>query len=355
MQSNGEWQSFLRESGASLADTVIQDFGNADLERKRTRDADILTDLSQLSLIRIEGEDAGSFLQGQFSNDIQLVTETHSQLSAYSSAQGRMFAIFRVFMSGGGYFLQLPSALVETIVKRLRMFVLRAKVRIEAADAEWVRIGVSGPNVDAILTDAAIALPEQVDGCLAQGDLITLRLPGPWPRFEVLGRIDAMKVLWTRLRSRLTPVGSGAWSWLDIVAGIPTILPATVEAFVPQMANLDILGGINFKKGCYPGQEIVARMHYLGRLKQRMVRASVDVADKPAPGTTIYAPDFVGQSAGTVVDAQPGPEKGFDLLAVVQLSSVKGGELHLATADGPLLRLIELPYSLEQKSESAVG
>jgi len=352
MRSSDEWQTFLRKSSAVMDEDNVRDFGNPDLERHRTQDGDVVADLSHLSLIRVDGDDASNFLQGQLSNDIRLVTSSHSQLSAYSSPQGRMFAIFRVFMHDSAHFLQLPTLLLETTLKRLRMFVLRAKVRLDHADAEWVRIGVSGPNVETILANAGVAAPKSVDGCDSHGNFTSLRLPGPWPRFEIIGRIDAMKDLWERIRPHVTAVGDTAWSWLDIAAGIPTVLPGTVEAFVPQMVNLELLGGINFKKGCYPGQEIVARMHYLGRLKQRMVRASVDTAARPLPGTALYAPDFAGQSAGTVVDAQPGPENGFDLLAVVQLSSLKNGEFHLAKPDGPQLRLVEMPYSLESRPES---
>ncbi len=353
MGSNDDWQSFLKQEGAVLVDGEVLDFGSSAVERRRTQDSDIISDLSHLSLIRAKGEDAASFLQGQLSNDIHQVTESRGQLSAYSSPQGRMFAIFRVFFHDGAYFLQLPRPLAQSTIKRLRMFILRAKVALEIADSEWVRIGVSGPSIEAMLADIGVALPGAVDGCESRGDSISLRLPGPWPRFEMIGRVDAMKELWSRIRPHVTATGKAAWSWLDIAAGIPAVMPETVEEFVPQMANLDLLGGINFKKGCYPGQEIVARMHYLGRLKQRMIRASVDAATLPLPGTAVYAPDFPGQSAGTVVDAQPGAESGFDLLVIVQLSSLKNGEFHLAVPDGPCLRLAKMPYSLDAAADPA--
>jgi hypothetical protein len=134
------------------------------------------------------------------------------------------------------------------------------------------------------------------------------------------------------------------WDWLDIMAGIPGVHPETSDAFVPQMANLEIVGGVNFKKGCYPGQEIVARMQYLGKLKQRMYRARFEGNTQPHPGDSIFAPDFPGQSAGTVVAAQPAPDNGFDLLAVIQISSAEAGELHLGSETGPKLSLQNLPY-----------
>ncbi|MDO8705651.1 MAG: hypothetical protein Q7J84_11975, partial [Sulfuricaulis sp.] len=131
-----------------------------------------------------------------------------------------------------------------------------------------------------------------------------------------------------------------------IMAGIPSVHPGTIEEFVPQMANLEAVGGVNFKKGCYPGQEIVARMQYLGKLKQRMYRAHVQGGVLPRPGDAIFAPDFPGQSAGTVVDAQAAPDNGYDLLAVIQISSAGAGELHLKNEIGQLLSLQPLPYTL---------
>ncbi|MDO8706971.1 MAG: hypothetical protein Q7J84_18745, partial [Sulfuricaulis sp.] len=131
-----------------------------------------------------------------------------------------------------------------------------------------------------------------------------------------------------------------------IMAGIPSVHPGTIEEFVPQMANLEAVGGVNFKKGCYPGQEIVARMQYLGKLKQRMYRAHVAGDVVPRPGDSIFAPDFPGQSAGTVVDAQAAPDNGYDLLAVIQISSAAAGKLHLASETGARLTLQSLPYSI---------
>ena len=355
MQSNQEWLVFLQAAGAVLANGEVSHFGDTESERRHAAAGDVMADLSHLSLISAAGEDAGGFLQGQLSNDISLVGAARSEIAAYCSPQGRMLAIFRIFMREDTYLLQLPTGLLEPTLKRLRMFVLRAKVRLEDAGAEWVRIGVAGPNTPAILPEAGVPTPDRVDACTTAAEVTVLRVPGPTPRFELVGRAAAMVRLWTQLRTRLVPVGAASWSWLDLAAAMPTVLPGTIEQFVPQMANLDLVGGISFNKGCYPGQEIVARMHYLGRLKQRMIRARVRTGTRPQPGAPVYAPDFVGQSAGTVVDAQPGPEDGFDLLAVVQISSIRNAELHLDSPSGPRLQLLEMPYPLELESAAASG
>jgi folate-binding protein YgfZ len=145
------------------------------------------------------------------------------------------------------------------------------------------------------------------------------------------------------------------WSWLDIMAGLPTVLPETSEAFVPQMANLEILGGVNFKKGCYPGQEIVARMQYLGRLKQRMFRAHVDSPQRPMPGLDVHCPEFGEQSAGAVVDAQPSPRGGYDLLAVIQISCARSEELRLGDRQGPRLKIETQPCAIPEMQADKTG
>ena len=157
-------------------------------------------------------------------------------------------------------------------------------------------------------------------------------------------------MLWERLAPPAVPTGPRAWTWLDIAAGVPRIDAATSEQFVPQMVNLELLGGVDFKKGCYPGQEIVARMHYLGRLKQRMYRAQAGSA--VTPGTPVFAPDLPGQPTGAVIAAAAAPAGGYDVLAVLQMRSAAGGVLHLGSATGPTLQLSSLPYALPAENGS---
>ncbi len=345
---NDTWKTFLLRQGAVYDNGWPRHFGNPPSERHAARESDVIVDLSSLSLIRARGPEAKTFLNGQLTNELDSLDANRSRLAAWCSAKGRMLAVFRIFPRGGDYYLQLPVSLRDDVLKRLRMFVLRAKVTLQSADADLVRFGLVGPSAAFMLHDAAGFLPEGSDACLTSGALTLLRLPGLQPRFEIVAPVEDARTLWEKLRRDAVPTGSGAWAWHDIMVGLPTVLPATSEAFVPQMANLELISGVNFSKGCYPGQEIVARMQYLGRLKQRMVRAHV-AAEAPAPGTPIFAPDMPGQSAGTVVDAQPSPEEGSDLLAVIQISSVQTGELHLGSETGPRLEIQPLPYSLDPR------
>lgn len=344
---NAEWRTLLTGMGAAFEGDHVLNFGNPDAERRTAANGDILADLSHLAVLRAEGAEAQSFLQSQLSNDVKSVSETRAQLSAYCNAKGRMFAVFLIFRSPGDvYYLQLPADIAEPTLKRLRMFILRAKVKLEFADSSFGQIGLSGPNAEATLKATLGKVPRTDYDCISIDEITAIRIPGPYARFVLYGPLQRLQPLWSSLSLKAMPVGAGPWSWLDILAGIPMILPGTVEEFVPQMTNVDLVGGVSFSKGCYPGQEIVARMHYLGRLKQRMFRAHVECGDSPRPGTPLYAPNLPGQSVGHVLTAQPGPDGGHDLLVVAQLSSHKEGELHLHAFDGPQLILRSLPYPL---------
>lgn len=343
---NAAWRAFLIECGALLDEQGVRHYGDPHQELRTVAAGDAIADLSHLSLIRVRGEDARAFLQGQLSNDIGLVSENHSQVSAYCNPKGRMYAVFRIFLRDDCYFLQLPAALAPAVVQRLRLFVLRARVSLQDADAELVRIGLSGPGTPQILSKVFAEPPAAVDEGRNRDGLTVLRLPGPHPRFELVGLPERIQRLWQALVPQVRPVGADAWSWLDIRAGVPVILPGTVEEFVPQMVNLELIGGVSFTKGCYPGQEIVARVKYLGRIKQRMVPAHASAQLRPPPGTPLYVPVGPDQAVGQVVDARPAPQGGFDMLVVITLEHA-GREVRLAGPDGPPLAFGELPYALE--------
>lgn len=343
--SNDDWTRLIDQAGAVRDPLGVMHFGDPAAEVRTAADADVLAELSHLALVPVSGADAQSFLQGQLTNDIREVSATRSQLSAYCTAKGRMQAILRIFQHQGAYHLELPRALADATVKRLRMFVLRSKVVFEYPAPALGHIGLAGPGVERLMADAGLPTPAADGEVAGHGKLSVLHLPGPAPRYEIIADPSTLLGLWPRLAASARPVGRGAWSWLDIQAGLPTVLPETVEEFVPQMANLELVGGVSFKKGCYPGQEIVARMHYLGKLKQRMVGAHVETA-APAPGMPLYAPEFPGQAAGHVVDAQPAPGGGHDLLAVVQLQTLTHDRLTLGSPDGPRIVLRDLPYPL---------
>lgn len=346
---HSDWQNFLSSEGAVIENGAPAHFGDAAAERRAAADSDVLVELSSLSLIRARGTDTAAFLQGQLSNDVRRLDANTSQLSSYSTPKGRMLAVLRLLRRDDDYLLQFPAALHETLVKRLRMFVLRSKVTLEDA-ADLVVFGLSGPRAEALLAQVSLPAPEVPDQCLTQDAVTVLRISGHLPRFEIVAPGDRAKGIWRTLAGEARPCASPVWRWLEIRAGIPVVLPETSEAFVPQMANLDLVGGVSFKKGCYPGQEIVARVQYLGQLKQRMYLAHVETPVAPKAGDALFAPEFGDQSAGTVVDAQPAPGSGYDLLLVAQIASARTADLRLATPSGARLTLMPLPYAVSENA-----
>lgn len=345
---NSEWKQFLENAGAEFNGSGVSHFGNPHAELSVALTGNVFADLSHYGLISVFGEDAGSFLQGQFTNDIRAVDAAHSQLSGYCSAKGRLLALFRIFYVGDSYYLCLPEELVETVIKKLRMYVLRARVTVNDARESFVHIGVSGGDAERDLAGAIGELPQQVNEAVQQDQQIVIRVPGIHPSYEIFTDLERACGLWDRLNVRSAPIGADAWQLLDIQSGVPMIYPSTVEAFVPQMTNLQLVDGVSFKKGCYPGQEIVARTQYLGKLKRRMYKVHISGDHRPQPGDDVYSSEDAEQSAGNVVSSAPHPDGGFAALAVLKSALADAGsELHLGSVEGPLLTLQELPYALQ--------
>ena len=341
---NQNWQNFLSTQGAQIQDGVVQHFGDGSAERLATRDGTVLCDLSQFGILQVSGEDAQSFLQNLLSNDIREVSGNRAQLSSINNAKGRMLAGMLAWRSGDDYLLQLPRGLCETIRKKLSMYVLRAKVKIADVSDEIVCIGIAGSDASRILKPHYPALTQQPMVVLTQdADIILCRDAN---RFQITATPQRAIELWQALASFTNPVGSSCWDWLDIRTGIPFIQPATLEAFVPQMVNFEVIGGVNFKKGCYPGQEVVARMHYLGKPKRRMYLAHLESDIAPQAGDELYSAELEGQSCGTVVTAVAAPQSGFELLAVVQTASHDAFPVHLGGLTGARLQFETLPYPL---------
>ena len=341
-----EWKTFLQKAGAEFDEAGVASYGNPRRELSMALTGNVFADLSHYGLIAVHGDDAESFMQGLFTNDVRKVSPQHSQLSGMCNPKGRLLASFRVFRHGDSYYLCLPAEMIEDVIKRLRMYVLRAQVTLEEASDTFVHLGLSGEETRATLEAFAGALPDETGGATAQDSQVVLRVPGIYPSYELFTTTDQAVALWDKLNVRGAPVGAEAWRLLDIQAGIPTIYPGTREAFVPQMINLQLVDGVSFKKGCYTGQEIVARMQYLGKLKRRMYRARVSAGTPPQPGDALFTADDPGQSCGQLVSAALHPDGDYAVLAVIQINRADdpGQPLHLGGADGPELALETLPY-----------
>lgn len=341
---NPDWHDFLTQHGATIAAGVVQHFGDPAAELNATEHGTIFCDLSQFGTLRVSGEEAQSFLQNLLSNDILEVSGTRAQLSSLNTAKGRMLATMLIWREGDDYLLQLPRVLCEAIRKKLTMYVLRAKVKIADASDEIISLGLSGENAQEILSKQFGELPQIPLGCIGTAQGSVVKISGT--RWQINISAPHAAALWPALGRHAQPAGSACWDWLNIRSGIPAILPQTQEQFVAQMVNLELIGGVNFKKGCYPGQEIVARMQYLGKLKRRMYLAHLEIADAPQAGDELYSADMEGQASGMIVNAAPAPGGGYDALASVQSSSHATQTVHWKSLQGAALQFLPLPYPL---------
>ncbi len=285
--------------------------------------------LPQWSLLRFSGVDAQAFLHGQLTCDVTALQAGSSTYGGYCTPKGRLLATFLLWLSADGYTMLLPAALAEPIRKRLTMYVLRSKVKVEDLAPDYVCVGIFGADAAQQVAALGGAMPERLHGVAVSDDATVIHLPGQ-RHLAVLPRAQAAMA-----------DGSDAWTGLDIANGIPFILPATQEEFVPQMVNLDLIGGLSYTKGCYPGQEIVARTHYLGKLKQRMYRAGVKAP--AAPGDKLYCAELDGQSGGMIVNSAGAADGRFDVLTVLQTAHAQA-VWHLGSLQGPVLELASLPY-----------
>lgn len=339
------WQTFLSAHGAVIQEQQVLHFGDSLAERQQLLHGCIVADLSHLGLIQFSGEDAETFLQGQLSNDVRQLDGNTTQFTSYNTPKGRMLANGLLWRGiPGTYFFQLPISMQASTQKKLSMYILRAKVKASDASEQWVRLGVGGPLAADLMTKVFGDLPASIHGMshMAQSELI--RLPGD--NFEILSSAESAPDLWLKLSAVAKPAGAECWDDLMIRTGIPTILPATQEQFVAQMINYEVINGVNFKKGCYPGQEIVARTQYLGKTKRRMYLAALDSDAAPAAGDELFHSATPDQASGMVVNAAAAPSGGYDVLAVLQTSSAESGSLHWKSSAGPALRIVDLPYSV---------
>jgi len=345
-----DWNAFLVDAGAEFEDGRVAHYGNPEQELEIINSGLVFSDLGYFGIIGAHGKDVESFLQNQLSNDVSRVAENVSQLNAYCTPKGRILGLFRLFRSGNTWYLRLPADTLDAVIKRLRMYVMRADVTFEDVSENFLRMGVTGEAAVQELTDAVGSVPNEVNHVTHHGDVTILRVPGVHPRFEIYAAsLDAATGLWDSLNVRGAPVGLAAWRLTGIHAGMPVIFADTAELFVPQMANLQLVDGLDFKKGCYPGQEIVARMQYLGTLKRRMYLGRIESSDPPQPADELFTAGDSSQPSGRIVDAQPHPDGGYAALAVLQIKAADAGPLHLGSSTGPAFIIEDLPYAFEDQ------
>ena len=290
--------------------------------------------LSHLGVIRVEGEDAAKFLHGQLTQDFALLDLQHARLAAFLSAKGRMQASFIGFKRSETEVLLVCSRdLLAPTLKRLSMFVMRAKARLSDATADYALYGVAGEAINSV---ACGAQPAWTKADFGLATVVHL--------YPALGQPRA---LWVTPAAEPAPAGpaldAALWMWSEVQSGVATLAAPLVEAFVPQMLNYESVGGVNFKKGCYPGQEVVARSQFRGTLKRRafIAHAPADVV----AGAEVFAASDLEQPCGTVVQVAPAPGGGVDAIVSLQIAAAQEA-LQVGAAGGVPLTLAPLPYPL---------
>lgn len=346
------WKAFLRANG-SLEAPLPSHWPASE------NDAWIIP-CTHLSPIVFSGDDALSFLQGQLTNDIDALDTNALQLNGYCTPKGRLLALFWLFRRADSIIALTSAEIAADVARRLQMYVLRAKVTIER-ESEFVVAGIAGTGAHQVLSMAGLKAPSDPNSVCSNNEASVAKLPGTQSRYLLTSSAQQMTDLWPALTGTGTVGPPALWQWLDLLDGLPSIHAATKESFLPQSLNLDLLDGVNFKKGCYPGQEIVARVRYLGRIKERMARFHLDGPAAPEPGDALVSLSDSGRGIGTVVDAQPAPGGGVDLLAVVKTGVLDRWQapapgqpgvetdLHLSAGEQKLI-LSSQPYTLDAEA-----
>ena len=301
--------------------------------------------LSHEGVLAVRGADAAKFLQGQLTCNLNYLSDVRASLGARCTQKGRMQSSFRILLQGDGVLMAMASELLEPQLADLKKYAVFSKSKLTDESAAWVRFGLD--QGDAALIGLGLELPADTDSVARNDQLIAIRVSPQ--RAELWVAADQADAIKGQLAALLAEGDLNQWLLGQIRAGIGQVMAGTRELFIPQMLNLQAVGGVSFKKGCYTGQEIVARMQYLGKLKRRLYRVQLDTSELPEPGTPLFAPSH-SSAIGEVVIAARTAEK-IELLAVLQAEAAEAGDLHLGTLEGPALHLLDLPYELDRDRE----
>ncbi|MGZ3254454.1 MAG: CAF17-like 4Fe-4S cluster assembly/insertion protein YgfZ [Burkholderiaceae bacterium] len=332
-----KWQEFLSLQAQPNHTLVITD----------TRITSFVAPLPDLGLIAFTGEEAAHFLHNQLTNDMEHLGTSEARLAGYCSPKGRLLATMLAWKASDSIMLQLPREILPAIQKRLQMFVMRAKAKSADVSEQHVIFGLAGATATAALSKWFDTMPTAPYSTVTSdaGTLIRVADAFGAPRYIWITTPDIAVASWPELIQVLTPADAVTWRLTDIHAGIPQVTLATQEKFVPQMINFEVVGGVNFKKGCYPGQEIVARSQYLGKLKRRMMLATI-ATQEATTGMEVFSSADPEQPCGMIVNVERSSPSQMDCLVEIKTASTESGSIHLGSIQGPALQFRALPYAL---------
>lgn len=342
--SHPSWIEFLTQQGQP------QDAESLSAAATEYRHGDtLLTALTQQTLISLNGPDAEKFLQGQLTCDLNKLSTEQSLLGANCTHKGMVLSVSRLFKRAeGDLLMRLPLAAAEPALANLKKFAVFSKVAITLADEQWTGLGLMGESAPELLTQLGITPPAQVNQQRLHDDLILVRVAGTQPRFELWCPQSQAEQLWLTLAASAQIGNSQAWQVADIEAGLVQLGPESLDTYIPQMLNLQAVDGIGFSKGCYTGQEVVARLQFRGKLKKLLYAATLSSDSLSsaviAPGALLYASN--GRSVGRVLCSVKQQQR-ILLQAVIGKAAADAEDLHLDSAEGPAVSLLPLPYRID--------
>ncbi|MDR2093738.1 MAG: folate-binding protein [Azoarcus sp.] len=341
------WTDYLARSGARFdTDSFGVNFGVLHADAEALANGAVAVPLVHLGLVHATGNEVAGFLHNMFSSDVAGFGADAVQWTSFNTAQGRMLANFLLWRDGDGYSLAPAADLAPALLNKLSLYILRSHVRLVRPPPEQVLIGLAGPTAGDCLARAGLPVPGSDMRQLVSGVRRVIRLSDALFIVD-LAADEAAPVFDALLSAGAAKSGTASWYLAIIRAGLPLVTAATKEAFVAQMLNFELIGGISFTKGCYPGQEIVARTQHLGKSKRRTYRLGLSAPSADVGvGAALYAPEFGEQVVGTIVNFAPLP-RGGEALAVLQSGCVAmGGKIHVGAADGPFAEVLDLPYKV---------
>lgn len=354
---NSKWQEFLTQQKAELDEQgAVKHFEFPELERVLIKHGPLMTSLAHHALLRVSGEDANAFLQGQLTNDLNLVDQDNAQFSAFCDPKGQVLALFLVYQHQNDYFLSFDGSIKDPILKRLSMFVMRSKVTITDVSDEFVRFGFAGQFAH---LDVQRRLNTKLNKIMATTlsdepgleDVRIIKVPGPFHRYEIFAPVEQAITAWEQLKLNGDVTNSFDWRLLNIASGIAEVTAETTGKHIAQFLNLDKTDVINFKKGCFPGQEIIARLHYRGKAAKRMLRLHLDDVIDQNPGDTLeLIDDNERVNKLEVILSNPDVFEGTLCLAIGSLRSLDQATGDLRVVDsGGLAKIEPLPYLLTEE------
>lgn len=350
------WIEFLNSQNAQLDEVgQIKTFGAPEIEHYLIKHGPVVTSQNHQALLKVSGKDAFDFLQGQLTADLKDVNDNRAQFSAYCDPQGNVLALFLVFKYKDDYFLSFDFTLAESIQKRLQMFIMRSEVTLTDMRQEIIHIGFAGEFGDLDVQRRLDTKIKEVFECgyldnQEMADVLMVKVPGPYHRYEIFGPADQVIKAWQEIRINSDVTNAEDWKLLNIAAAVPTINACTTGKFTAQFLNLDKFDAINFKKGCFPGQEIIARIHYRGKITKRMLRLRTESVVEFESGEELTLTDEAGKSHKlTVIACGKDILQGSILNAVGTLRSLDAAQGDLKTENGDLVTIEPLPYKITEE------